>query len=140
MGHVPTGPVPGTRQSHDIPRRQRRRAGAARDLDLIDRAKVGEIGERIAATFLSSHGLDLVGRNIEVGRGELDLLALDRGQRVVVEVRAITSVRDPIDAIGPGKRRRVTRLAGAVGASRVDFLGVRIGPDDVVVHWVPGCG
>ena len=25
-----------------------------------------------------------------------------------------------------------------MGAHRVDFLGVRIGPDDVVVHWVPG--
>ena len=98
------------------------------------------MGERIAATFLTSHGLDVVRRNFEVGCGELDLLALDRGQRVVVEVRAITSDRDPIDAIGPGKRRRVSRLAGAVGASRVDFLGIRIGPDDVVVHWVPGRG
>ena len=98
------------------------------------------MGERIAAKFLSSHGLDVVGRNFQVGRGELDILALDRRQRVVVEVRAITADRDPIDAIGSAKRRRVTRLARAVGASRVDFLGIRIGPDDVVVHWVPGCG
>ena len=103
------------------------------------------MGERIAATFLSNHGLDVVRRNFEVGGvesswGELDLLVLDRGQRVVVEVRAITADRDPIDAIGPGKRRRVSRLAGVVGASRVDFLGIRIGPDDVVVHWVPGRG
>ena len=101
---------------------------------------MGAIGERIAAKFLASHGLDVVGRNVKVGRGELDLLALDRRQRVVVEVRAITANRDPIDAIGPGKRRHVKRLAGAAGASRVDFLGVRIGPDDVVIHWVPGCG
>jgi putative endonuclease len=101
---------------------------------------VGEIGERIAAKFLTSHGLDIVGRNVNVGRGELDILALDRGRRVVVEVRGITAKRDPIDAIGPGKRRQVKRLAGAAGASRVDFLGVRIGPDDVEIHWVPGCG
>jgi putative endonuclease len=98
------------------------------------------MGERIAARFLTSHGLEVIGRNVEVGRGELDLLALDRGQRVVVEVRATTADRDPIDAIGPRKRRRVTRLAGAVGAHRVDFLGVRFGSRDVVVHWVPGCG
>ena len=98
------------------------------------------MGERIAARFLSSHGLDVVCRNVKVGRGELDLLALDRNQRVVVEVRAITADRDPIDAIGSDKRRRVTRLAGVVGASRIDFLGIRIGPRDVVVHWVPGCG
>ena len=98
------------------------------------------MGERIAAKFLSSHGLDVVARNFQVGRGELDLLAFDRRQRVVVEVRAITADRDPIDAIGSAKRRRVNRLAGAVGASRVDFLGIRIGHDDVVVHWVPGRG
>ena len=98
------------------------------------------MGERIAARFLASHGLDVVGHNVKVGRGELDLLALDRGRRVVVEVRAITADRDPIDAIGPDKRRHVKRLAGAAGASRVDFLGVRIGPDDVEIHWVPGCG
>ena len=98
------------------------------------------MGEEIAARFLISHGLDVVGRNVEVGRGELDLLALDQGRRVVVEVRAVTADRDPVDAIGPEKRRRVSRLAGAVGASRIDFLGVRIRPDDVVVHWVPGCG
>ena len=98
------------------------------------------MGERIAATFLTSHGLEVIGRNVEVGGGEIDLLAMDRGRRIAVEVRAITADRDPIDAIGPGKRRRVTRLAGAVGAHRVDFVGVRIGPDDVVVHWVPGCG
>ena len=98
------------------------------------------MGERIAAMFLTRHGLEIIGRNVEVGRGEIDLLAMDRGRRVVVEVRATTADRDPIDAIGPQKRHRVTRLAGAVGAHRVDFLGVRIGSDDVVVHWVPGCG
>jgi Holliday junction resolvase-like predicted endonuclease len=101
---------------------------------------VGATGERLAASFLTCHGLDVIGRNVNVGRGELDLLALDRGQRVVIEVRAITSDRDPIDAIGPGKRTHVTRLAAAAGASRVDFLGVRIGSDDVVIHWVPGSG
>jgi putative endonuclease len=102
---------------------------------------VGEAGERIAARFLSGHGLTVVARNVEVGsRGEVDLLAVDRGTRVAIEVRAITGDGDPVDAIGRAKRRRVTRLAGAVGASRVDFLGVRLGSDDVVVHWVPGCG
>jgi hypothetical protein len=34
----------------------------------------------------------------------------------------------------------VRRLAGRVGATRTDFLGVRLGRHDVVVHWVPGCG
>ena len=101
---------------------------------------MGAAGERIAARFLTDHGLDVVGRNVKVGRGELDLLALDGRRRVVVEVRAISADRDPIDAIDSGKRRHVTRLAAAAGASRIDFLGVRLGPYDVEIHWVPGCG
>lgn len=101
---------------------------------------MGKLGERIAARFLNDHGLDVVAHNVEVGRGELDLLALDGGVRVVVEVRTITGSGDPIDAVGPGKRRRVRQLAGQVGAGRVDYLGIRIGREDVVAHWVPGCG
>ena len=77
---------------------------------------------------------------MEVGRGEIDLLARDGDDRVVVEVRAITGARDPIDAVDFSKRRQVRLLAGRVGATRVDFVGVGVGPDDVVIHWVPGCG
>ena len=40
----------------DVPRRERRRAGEARDLDLTDQVRVGKLGERIAASFLTSHG------------------------------------------------------------------------------------
>lgn len=101
---------------------------------------MGRAGELIAARFLEDHGLRVLTRNLDVGRGELDLLALDGGTRVVVEVRTITGAADPVDAIDPAKRRRVRRLAGRVGAGRTDFLGVRLGDRDVVVHWVPGCG
>ncbi len=58
----------------------------------------------------------------------------------MVEVRTVTRYGDPIDAVGQSKRRRVRQLAGAARGSRVDFVGVRIGVDDVLVHWVPGCG
>jgi putative endonuclease len=101
---------------------------------------LGIAGERVAARFLTDHGLEVVARNVDVGRGELDLLAIDRDTRVVVEVRTITGLGDPIDAVGPSKRRRVSALAGRIGAGRVDFIGVGIGPDEALVHWVPGCG
>ena len=100
---------------------------------------VGRAGELIAGRFLVDHGLEVVGRNVEVGRGEVDLLALDGAIRVVVEVRTITGTADPVDAIGHAKRLQVRRLAGQLGAGRVDFLGVRLSHGDVAVHWVPGC-
>ncbi len=70
--------------------------------------------------------------------GEIDIVALDRGQTVAIEVRAITGRGDPIDAIDPVKRRRVRRLAHQTGATRVDFVGIRIETEAAVVHWVPG--
>lgn len=70
--------------------------------------------------------------------GELDLIARDGSTRVVVEVRAITGRGDPIDAISEEKRRHVRRLAGRVGAGRVDFLGVAIRGEAIDIHWVPG--
>jgi len=81
-----------------------------------------------------------VAANVGVGRGELDLLAFDGGERVAIEVRTVTGDVDPIDAVGPSKRRQVQTLARTVGATRVDFVGVGIGESAVVVHWVTGCG
>jgi putative endonuclease len=107
---------------------------------VTDRARLGAAGERIAARFLADHGLRIVASNVELGRGELDLLAIDGEERVVVEVRTITGAGDPIEAVGHAKRRRVRSLAGQVGATRVDFLGVGMGPEGVVIHWVPACG
>ena len=105
-----------------------------------DRATVAALGEAIAAGFLASHGLRVHARNVAVGMGEIDLVASDGDRPVVVEVRTITGSGDPIDAVDPAKRRRVRALAGAVAGSRVDFVGVRLGSEDVIVHWVPACG
>ena len=62
----------------------------------------------------------------------------DGGTRVVVEVRTVTTGGDPVDAVGPEKRRVVGRLAGRLGAGRVDFLGVSFRHWGAEVHWVPG--
>lgn len=107
---------------------------------MTDRVRLGAAGERIAARFLTDHGLKVVACNVEIGKGELDLVATDRGERVVVEVRTITGPGDPIEAIGHAKRARVRSLARRTGAGRVDFLGVGMGPEAVVIHWVPDCG
>jgi putative endonuclease len=99
---------------------------------------VGQLGERLTRWFLDDHGLRIVATNVRVERGEIDILALDREERVAVEVRTITGEGEPIDAADPAKRHRVRRLARLAGANRVDFVGVRIGPDAVSFHWVPG--
>lgn len=74
---------------------------------------------------------------MEVGDGEVDLLARDGELLVAAEVRTSSGGGDPIDAIDGEKRRRVARLAGLLGADRVDFVGVRVDGDGFDVHWVP---
>jgi len=88
--------------------------------------------------FLADHGLSIVASNVRLEGGEIDIVALDHGRTVAVEVRAITGEGDPIDAIDAGKRRRVRRLAHQTGATRVDFVGIRIETGAAVVHWLPG--
>ncbi len=82
--------------------------------------------------------MHIIRRNIEVPGGEIDLLALDGGTRVAVEVRASRGRSDPVDAIDPAKRRHLADIARGVGAQRVDYIGVGIGQSGMDVHWVPG--
>lgn len=50
----------------------------------------GDAAERLAASYLVAAGWTVLGRNLRVGRGELDILAIDHGPPpvlVAVEVR-----------------------------------------------------
>lgn len=55
----------------------------------------------------------MVGQNVRIGRGELDLIARRAGVLAFVEVKARRShaCGSPEDAVDARKRRRVTRLA-----------------------------
>ncbi len=78
--------------------------------------------------------------NIQVGRGELDLLGIDRGERTVFEVRSVRgSIADPLDAFDGEKREQVRRLASKLGVGRVDFVGVAFRGDGIELRWVPRC-
>lgn len=102
------------------------------------RLRVGEAGERLAAAVLTGRGMRLVARNVAVAGGELDILALDQGRRLVVEVRTITGPGDPIEAYGPDKAAQVGRLARLIGAERVDLMAIRLGAEAAEIRWVKG--
>jgi Holliday junction resolvase-like predicted endonuclease len=82
----------------------------------------------------------VVASNLRVPGGELDLLAIDDGVRVVVEVRSRIGGPDPADAANPGKRARVASLARRAGATRVDVIGIRADRSGFDLHWVPAAG
>src|SRR5438045_5598503 len=87
-----------------------------------EQQRLGDAGEDAVAAHLVALGWQILARNLHVGRGEIDLLAVDPGpprQLVVVEVRWRES-RDfgmPEEAVPwreqRGLRRRFGRLVEA---------------------------
>ncbi|GMV84261.1 MAG: UPF0102 protein [Dehalococcoidia bacterium] len=52
-----------------------------------ERQQLGGFGERVAAHRLESLGMTIIDRNVRIGRAELDLVARDGQETVIVEVR-----------------------------------------------------
>lgn len=102
------------------------------------RRQVGEAGERLAAAVLARHGIRVVARNVAVAGGELDILAIDHGSRLVIEVRTITGPGDPIEAYGAAKAAQVGRLARLIGAERIDLMAIRLRAEAAEIRWVKG--
>lgn len=77
------------------------------------RQLIGRAAEEAAAHHLVHTGWRLLGRNVRIGRGELDIIARRGPVLAFIEVKARrTSTHGaPEDAVGPRKRRQVARLA-----------------------------
>lgn len=105
---------------------------------------MGRAGERIAAAFLVSRGAQIVGRNVTVGGGEIDLLVRFGSAYVAVEVKTIgpgAIATDPGDRLSETKLRQVRSLAARIDAAvvaRIDFVGVRLTASGAVVTWRTG--
>jgi putative endonuclease len=74
---------------------------------------VGRFGEEVAAAHLERAGLQVLEQNWRCRDGELDLLAVEDGVLVVVEVktRSTAEFGRPVEAVGPAKAARIRRLA-----------------------------
>ena len=98
------------------------------------RALLGTAAEIAAAQYLEGLGLDILELDVRLPSGQVDVVALDRGQLVIVEVKARSSHAFglPVEAVDDRKRRRLFRLAleyaqrhpGAGRGLRVDVVGV----------------
>ena len=77
------------------------------------RQRFGRAAEEAAAHYLTRTGWRLLGRNVRIGRGELDIVARRGPVLAFIEVkgRRTSTCGAPEDAVGPRKRRQVARLA-----------------------------
>lgn len=108
------------------------------------RLELGRRAERLVASRLELSGWRLVGRNVRLPSGELDIVALDGSTLVFVEVKAgragaTVGPERPAHAVGRRKQLKLRRLArewiaerrGPSGVSgyRFDVVGVSFGLD-----------
>jgi putative endonuclease len=84
------------------------------------RQQFGRSAEEAAARHLARRGWRVLGRNVRIGRGELDLIVRRGGVLAFVEVKARRSAAcgAPEDAVDGRKRRQVARLADIWLAAR----------------------
>ncbi len=96
---------------------------------------VGRYGENVAASYLARAGWEVVDRNWRGPSGEVDIVALDGSELVVVEVktRSGDGFGHPAEAVTPAKLARLRRLAAQwldahdlhPASVRIDVIAVR---------------
>lgn len=100
--------------------------------------QTGDDGENQAEVFLRGCGYRILGRNVRVGRDELDIVAEDGAVVVFVEVRTRVLTRDALESVTPKKQRRVLRAAarylGPMLNRRFSRFDVVVVSDDGVIH------
>ncbi len=81
---------------------------------MLNRKQIsGAKGEEIAAAFLEKKGYKIIERNFHIRGGEIDIIALDAGILVFIEVKA-RSTREfgsPLEAITPWKIKSIIKTS-----------------------------
>lgn len=100
----------------------------------MDPRDLGRRGERRAAWFYRLRGYRIIGRNVRLRSGEIDLV-LKRGRTMVVaevKTRQSLAAGEGFEAVDSRKRERLIRLAGEYVGARRD-LTIRY--DVVSLFW-----
>lgn len=81
----------------------------------MDKKRVGNRGEDIAADYLSNKGFQIIERNYRYGHGEIDIVAKDGDVLVFVEVKTRKNLEfgPPELAVTKSKQRQVRKISEA---------------------------
>ena len=106
---------------------------------MTEHLELGNWGERIAANFLSEKKWKILEKNLRLQRGEIDIVAMDGKELVVVEVRTRTLGRilPPEATVGHQKLRKLVRSGEEYvmknnwqGPWRIDLVAITINNDN----------
>ena len=106
------------------------------------RKNLGKSGEDLAESFLRHNDYKILGRNIRFKFGEIDILAKDGDDIVLVEVKTKTSDEfgEPIEEVDYFKKKKLYQLARALNQKypdkniRIDVIGIKSGPTTEIEH------
>lgn len=110
----------------------------------LDRKALGRIGEEAAAVYLRKKGYTVLGRNVRVGRSEIDIICENEAVIVFAEVktrRQMPDMRNPFGspASAVDEKKQASLIRGADGymqtnltekIPRIDVIEVYVSDDD----------
>ena len=75
----------------------------------MNKKSVGNAGESIACAYLKKIGYKILERNFRYEGGEIDIIALDKGVTVFIEVKYRSNLEFgyPADAVTQSKQRKI---------------------------------
>ncbi|HMO01995.1 MAG TPA: YraN family protein [Oligoflexia bacterium] len=118
---------------------------------------LGAFGEKVAARFVERCGVTILRRNWKSWRGEIDLIGLDCGELIMLEVKTRFNNQQtkdfyPSDKVDWRKRRKLRQLADVFLKSplsqrllgeqrwelpiRFDIAGVKIAAKSVIIEYM----
>jgi putative endonuclease len=108
--------------------------------------ELGRRGEELAAAHLAQKGYQIIRRNYETKRGEIDIIAQDRETTVFVEVKTFQDNSwegvTPAVNVTPAKQKQVIQTAryylaeiGREPHCRFDVVAVVTSPELVIEHF-----
>ena len=98
--------------------------------------ETGMRGEQLACAHLEGSGHEILERNWRHGRHELDIIARQGHELVIVEVktRSIDQYGQPEEAVRTGKRSKLIKAANAYVQATDCGLGLRFDIVSVILH------
>ena len=106
--------------------------------------ELGKFAEDVAAEYVISLGWKILARNLKNKNGELDIIAIDSQELVIIEVRCRTigKIQSPFDSIGPRKLNTLIKSSREFideieweGFWRIDIIGIIMKEKNDLQNW-----
>jgi putative endonuclease len=80
-----------------------------------NRQNLGHEGENLAVRYLQDQGYEILQRNWRIGRAEVDIIALDRDDLAIIEVKSVYSLNLGFGEERISRRKKTMLILAAYG-------------------------